>query len=93
MGEHAADAGGRIADELQRLCCAETEGEFFDFVTEAVSTICSLLRERDDLLAALKSLLGQAEQTNGIRYSERVEMARAAIAKAEGVTSDMTEQP
>lgn len=51
MGEHVANAGGRIADELQRLCCAETEGEFFDFVTEAVSTICHLLRERDDLLA------------------------------------------
>lgn len=36
-----------IADELERLCCAESEGQFFDYVTESVGTICRLLREND----------------------------------------------
>ena len=40
-----------IADELEKLCCAETEGAFFDYVTEAVGTICRMLRERDEAVA------------------------------------------
>jgi hypothetical protein len=34
----------RLADELARLCCAETEGEFFDCVTDNVQTIIDALR-------------------------------------------------
>lgn len=44
--------GTDIAAELDRLCCAETEGQFFDYVTEAVGTITRLLRERDWLIKA-----------------------------------------
>ena len=50
--------GTEIADDLQRLCCAETEGAFFDYVTEAVSTITTLLRQRDELLVELRSAVG-----------------------------------
>src|SRR6266704_928139 len=34
-----------LADELQRLCCAETEGKFFDCVTDNISTIILALRQ------------------------------------------------
>ncbi len=34
-----------LADELQRLCCAETEGKFFDCVTDNISKIISALRQ------------------------------------------------
>lgn len=33
-----------LADELQRLCCAETEGKFFDCVTENIDNILAALR-------------------------------------------------
>jgi hypothetical protein len=33
-----------LADQLQRLCCAETEGKFFDCVTENIDTIIAALR-------------------------------------------------
>jgi hypothetical protein len=33
-----------LADKLERLCCAETEKQFFDCVTDNVSTITSALR-------------------------------------------------
>lgn len=46
--------GTEIADDLQRLCCAETEGEFFNYVTEAVGTITALLRQRDEYAKALE---------------------------------------
>lgn len=38
-------AATRIADDLERLCCAETEGKFFDYVTESASSIVAILRE------------------------------------------------
>lgn len=50
-----------IADELQRLCCAETEGKFFDYVTESVGTICELLREHDLLRSRLLDAPYEAE--------------------------------
>lgn len=37
-------AAMRLADDLDRLCCAETEREFFDYVTERVGSITALLR-------------------------------------------------
>jgi hypothetical protein len=33
-----------LADELQRLCCAETEGKFFDRVTDNIDNILFALR-------------------------------------------------
>lgn len=33
-----------LADELEKLCCAETEGKFFDCVTDNIQTILSALR-------------------------------------------------
>lgn len=42
---HQSSAGSvRLADELQRLCCAETEGKFFDCVTDNIDTIIRALR-------------------------------------------------
>ena len=37
-------AGELLADKLERLCCAETEGKFFDCVTDNIDTIISALR-------------------------------------------------
>lgn len=34
----------KLADELERLCCAETEGKFFDCVTDNITEIISALR-------------------------------------------------
>ena len=33
-----------LADKLQTLCCAETEGKFFDCVTDNIETILDALR-------------------------------------------------
>jgi hypothetical protein len=33
-----------LADKLQRLCCAETEGKFFDCVTDNIDEILRALR-------------------------------------------------
>jgi hypothetical protein len=33
-----------LADELERLCCAETEGKFFDLVTDSITEIIATLR-------------------------------------------------
>lgn len=32
-----------LADQLKRLCCAETEGKFFDCVTDNIDTIIAAL--------------------------------------------------
>lgn len=37
-------AATRLADDLERLCCAETEKQFFDYITERVGSITALLR-------------------------------------------------
>jgi uncharacterized protein (DUF2336 family) len=37
-------AAARIADDLERLCCAETEKKFFDYVAEQCGSITALLR-------------------------------------------------
>lgn len=37
-------AAARLADDLERLCCAETETEFFKYVTDRVGSITALLR-------------------------------------------------
>jgi hypothetical protein len=34
----------KIADDLERLCCAETEGKFFDYVTDSIGDIIKGLR-------------------------------------------------
>lgn len=34
----------KLADELEKLCCAETEGKFFDLVSESMPTILAGLR-------------------------------------------------
>lgn len=39
-----SDARGELADKLERLCCAETEGKFFDCVTDNIQTIIAALR-------------------------------------------------
>lgn len=39
----------KIADDLERLCCAETEGKFFDYVTESIGEIIAALREGERL--------------------------------------------
>lgn len=54
-----------IADELQRLCCAETEGAFFDYVTESVGTIQRHLRQNQELRAALQEALTYCDQAYG----------------------------
>ena len=42
-----------LADQLKRLCCAETEGKFFDCVTDNIDEIISALRSRNQMVAAL----------------------------------------
>ncbi|HXP66171.1 MAG TPA: hypothetical protein VN815_11895 [Steroidobacteraceae bacterium] len=37
-------AAARLADDLDRLCCAETEKQFFDYVAEQRGSITALLR-------------------------------------------------
>jgi hypothetical protein len=37
----------KLADELKRLCCAETEGKFFDCVTDNIDMILTALRAVD----------------------------------------------
>lgn len=37
-------AATRLADDLERLCCAETEKQFFDYVSERIGNITALLR-------------------------------------------------
>lgn len=39
------EANLKLADELQRLCCAETEGKFFDLVTDSIDQILAALRQ------------------------------------------------
>lgn len=34
----------KIADDLERLCCAETEGKFFDYVADSITDIIAGLR-------------------------------------------------
>lgn len=34
----------QLADDLERLCCAETEGKFFDLVTDSIDQIIRALR-------------------------------------------------
>ncbi len=36
-----------LADKLKRLCCAETEGQFFDCVTDSIDEILAGLRDSD----------------------------------------------
>jgi hypothetical protein len=36
-----------LADKLKRLCCAKTEGQFFDCVTDNIDEIISGLRNSD----------------------------------------------
>lgn len=38
-----------LADELSRLCCAETEKGFFDLVTDRIETIIADIRRLDFL--------------------------------------------
>lgn len=38
------EAAARLADDLERLCCAETETEFFKYVTDRTRSIVALLR-------------------------------------------------
>ena len=42
-----------LAAQLKRLCCAETEGKFFDCVTDNIDEIISALRSRNQMVAAL----------------------------------------
>lgn len=37
-------AATRLADDLERLCCAETESEFFKYLTDRAGSIVALLR-------------------------------------------------
>jgi len=39
-----SDNASKIASDLERLCCAETEGKFFDYVTENIQEIIAELR-------------------------------------------------
>lgn len=61
-----------IADELERLCCAETEGKFFDYVTESIGTICRLLRERDEAAVEVQRLQDLAYAPDGAEYRSMV---------------------
>lgn len=50
----------RLANDLERLCCAETEGKFFDYVTDSVGEIVATLRSvaaiQDGANAIIKAL-------------------------------------
>ena len=37
-------SNAKLADDLARLCCAETEGRFFDLVTDRIQDIIAVLR-------------------------------------------------
>lgn len=53
-------SASKIADDLERLCCAETEGKFFDYVTESIGTIIAALRENERLRETLIALMNHA---------------------------------
>lgn len=77
-----------IADELQKLCCAETEGAFFDYVTEAVGTITTLLRQRDELMTELSSAVGymrnaQIDLETGCTKATAIRTIQGGIRRAE----------
>lgn len=49
----------KIADDLERLCCAETEGKFFDYVTESIGDIIKGLRSIAQQPSQSPSLMDQ----------------------------------
>ena len=47
-----------LADELKRLCCAETEGKFFDCVTDNLPAILAALRSPPESAPAPAAWVG-----------------------------------
>lgn len=80
-------AATRLADDLDRLCCAETEAEFFKYVTDRISSITALLRvyAKSDLRAVVTEFANasQSEATSRLR-----QMAKAALVVTSGGRND-----
>lgn len=79
-----------LADKLNELCCAETEGKFFDLVTDSVQTIIAALRsidritaERDALKARVNAIQGGAERYWEGRYHDATVEGDAAEASVD----------
>jgi hypothetical protein len=51
----------KLADELERLCCAETEGKFFDAITDNIQTIIAALRGPKNTFDILRRLVDEVE--------------------------------
>ena len=51
-----------LADQLKRLCCAETEGKFFDCVTDNIDEIITALRTAPQAVAAAPVVGGETLQ-------------------------------
>ena len=74
----------KLADDLERLCCAETEGKFFDLVTDNIGEIIAALREvstlRAQVAADIASLNRQAQilKANDERWEQVHDMVQQA---------------
>jgi hypothetical protein len=73
MTEPTAQTKVELADELERLCCAETEGKFFDCVTDNIGTIIAALRSaaapdvREAVIEAeIERLRGRLKQISAV---------------------------
>lgn len=65
-----------LADELETLCCAETEGKFFDCVTDNIGTIIRALR-------GVAQPAGEAREKEITRLATIEECAQVAEAQAQ----------
>lgn len=54
----------KLADDLERLCCAETEGKFFDCVTDSITEIIAALREAERLRHNLNDVVETKRRTD-----------------------------
>lgn len=66
-----------LADQLQRLCCAETEGKFFDLVTDSIDEILAALRAKDmrppaQPVGLSQAMLDEIAEISRLVHDERV---------------------
>jgi hypothetical protein len=59
----------RLADDLERLCCAETEGKFFDYVTDSIGQIIAGLRDHARCSAGIAT---PADEDQMMKISELI---------------------
>lgn len=64
-----------LADQLEKLCCAETEGKFFDCVTDNIQTIIASLRHFE----AAANALSVGKSSDDQEFTRAVETAQQRI--------------